>query len=163
MSTVDRVSSNIQINGVKETVEALRAFEPELRKRLNKEIRAALNLVKHGAESRYPKGAWRIKISTKNILGSITTQAGTREKVWGNSSAGVRAAIFEFAGSVQEGRTPQAKAMIASLNARYGGTGRFLWDAWDDNARAVLTDIKLSVEAAERDLQASLDAAGESY
>lgn len=162
---VMRTGQAIEVTGIRGTVRALKAFTPEMHKALNKTIRTALNDVKAGAEGRYPKGAWVVRINTRNMLGSIRTAPGTvgDAKSWGETSPGVRAAIFEFAGKYQPGATPQAKAMIASLNARYGSPGRFLWDAWDDRGKAALDTIKQAVLTAERNLQAELDAAGESF
>lgn len=159
-----RNAANIRIDGVKETTRALQAFEPEIKKRLNKTIRQALEIVKGGAEMRYPKGAWQIRINTRNILGSITTKPGTvGGRRWGDADPGVRAAIFEFAGSTGKGATPQAAGLIESLNIRYGQPGRFLWAAWDANGKAALDTIRDAVYLAERELQTKLDAAGEAY
>lgn len=160
----ERIGSNIEIDGVKETIDALKAFEPEIRKVLNKQIRQALKTVETTAQSLYPKGAWSITINNKRILGSIAARSGgSLGRSWGESSPGIRASIFEFAGKVQPGKTPQAQAMIRSLNDRYGTPGRFLWGAWDNVGEHVLDQIKTAVQNAERELQASLDAAGETY
>lgn len=161
----DRVGANIQIQGVRQTVNALIAFEPALKDRLNDEIKVALRNVSDRARSKYPKGSWGVSVTRKKILGSVYARSGRRGDRWGDSSTapGVRAAIFEFAGSRGEGTTPQARGMIRSLNERYGSPGRFLWSSWDELGRGVLLDIQMSVREAERDLQATLDRAGESY
>lgn len=163
----ERVSSNIEITGVKQTVGALKAFAPEIHKRLNSEIRESLNVVKKQAQRNYPKGDWVVRINQKKLLGQITARGGgTRGTSWSDSSPGIRAAIFEFAGSASGGATPQARAMIESLNERYGSPGRFLWSAWDttnQGENGVLARIKRSVEEAERDLQTHLESIGESF
>jgi hypothetical protein len=157
-------STNIRIDGVKQTVAFLKDFAPEIQKAMNKTIRLALNDTKRGAEARYPKGAWSVNINSKKILGSISARSGgTRASSWADSSPGIKAAVFEFAGSRQPGRTPQARAMIASLRARYGEPGRFLWDAWDEGGKDALDKIETAVKQAERELQAKLDSMGESY
>lgn len=163
--TGSRAGTSIEVKGVGETIRALKAFEPEIHKALNKTIRSALNEVKAGAQARYPKGAWTVRINQKNMLGTIRTAPGSSAdaKSFGEAAPGVRAAVFEFAGKYQDGKTPQAKAMIASLNARYGSPGRFLWDSWDANASYVVDNIREAVLNAESRLQANLDAAGESY
>lgn len=158
-------NTNIRIDGVKQTVAALKAFAPEIQKTMNVTIRAALNDVRTGAQARYPKGSWQININTKKILGSIAARSGGGRvaKRWEDSSPGVKAAIFEFAGKNQPGKTPQAQGLIKSLNARYGAPGRFLWDSWDTNGKDTLDTIANAVRKAERELQAKLDAAGEAY
>lgn len=156
--------TNIRIDGVKQTVTALKEFAPEIHTRLNKEIRKALSETARGAKARYPNGAWSVNINTKKILGSISARSGgTRAGSWANSSPGIKAAVFEFAGSRQRGRTPQARRMIESLTARYGQPGRFLWDSWDENGAQALNNIESSVKAAEAELQAKLNSFGESY
>lgn len=162
----ERQGTNIKIEGVKATIKALKEFEPDLQKAMNKEIRSALTMVREGAKSRYPKGAWSLRLNTKNILGTVIATGGGSNwdgKNWSDIAPGVRAAIFEFAGSVQGGRTPQARGLIDSLNRRYGTPGRFLWASWDANGRDVLDKIEAAVRSAERDLQANLDSAGEGY
>jgi hypothetical protein len=154
----------IGVEGVAKTVRALDAFAPEIKARLNREIRKALNDTKTRAQSKYPKGAYVTLVNKKKILGSVTTaRGGVNGRRWGEADAGARAAIFEFAGSRQEGRTPQARGLIKSLNARYGTTGRFLWSAWDETGKDVLDRIRTSVLSAERDLQSKLDSIGESF
>lgn len=155
--------SNIQITGVKETITALDAFAPEVKKVLNRQIRSALEVVKRGAEARYPEGAWIIKITKRNLLGSITTKPGSvGDKNWGSADPGVKAAIFEFAENNPSGR-PQVAGLLATLNRRYGAPGRFLWAAWDSDGEDALNKIKTAVKKAEAELQARLDATGEEF
>lgn len=164
---MDRINANIQIDGVKSTIRALKEFEPGIRLRMNREIRRSLETVKGRALAKYPTGAYDIKITQKNMLGSIRAASGgatlSRSQRWGDAPPGIRAAIFEFAGSLDSGATPQAEGLIKHLNAKYGSPGRFLWAAWDESGRQVLEQIATAVKRAERDLQASLDAAGESF
>lgn len=167
----ERLGTNIQILGVKATVAALRAFEPDLLKSMNAEIRDSLKVIEEGAKSRYPKGAWSLRLNAKKILGTIVAAGGgmsvdaykASRSSWSKSPAGKRAAIFEFAGSRGPGKTPQAQGLIQSLNDRYGAPGRFLWSSWDARGGWVLGQIEESVKRAERDLQANLDSAGERY
>ena len=72
----ERASTNIQIEGVRATAKALDAFAPELKKRMNKEIRQAMTRVKAQAEANYPEGAWSLNINSKRILGSIVARGG---------------------------------------------------------------------------------------
>lgn len=157
--------TNIRIDGVKQTVAALKAFEPDLLKAMNKEIRQSLAPVRQRAKGIYPGGAWSININSKKILGSIAASAGggLDPNSWGNSGAGTKAAIFEFIGSRYMGKRPQVTGLIASLERRYGSPGRFLWQAWDEMGSGVLDNIEEAVRGAERDLQANLDSAGEGF
>lgn len=156
--------SNIRITGVKGTITALREFAPEIEAVLDAEIRAALEATQRAAQSRYPGGSWIVGRNRKKLLGYVAARAGGRRaQRFGDSAPGIRAAIFEFAGAQQPGRTPQAAGMIASLNSRYGGTGRFLWGAWDSTGKSVLAGIASAVRLSEKALQAKLDSLGEEY
>jgi len=160
---VSNTGTAIEIKGVKATTRALKEFAPELRKDLNRAIRRSLDQVKRGAEGRYPNGSWSIRINNKKILGSLGTMGGRSSDSWADADPGVRAAIFEFAGSTGQGKSPQAQAMIESLNNRYGQPGRFLWDAWDDSGDLAKNQIRMAVKNAERQLQAKLTAMGEAF
>lgn len=154
----------IGITGVGGTVRAIREFEPEIKKRLDRTIRQALNKTRDGARSRYPKGDWVVRVNKKNLLGAIAARGGGgRAERWGDSAPGTRAAIFEFVGSRTSGSTPQVRGLINSLNRRYGSPGRFLWDAWDATGERALETIRVGVMQAESELQSKLDAAGEAY
>lgn len=155
--------SNIQILHVKETITALKDFEPDLYKKLNTQIRRELNVIKNITKGKYPKGEWQVQINTKRILGSIRTRPGSSnpKQRWGEADPGVRASIFEFAGSRTMGETPQAAGLIDSLTRRYGQPGRFLWSAWDEKGKTAIANIERSVKAAERELQLRLDERGE--
>jgi hypothetical protein len=153
---------DLRVGGVKATITALRNLAPDVKREMDKEIRSVMNTIKAGAESRYPDGAWSVKLNAKRLFGSVEAIAGgERGSSWRDSGPGVKASVFEFAGKYQAGKTPQAKAMIESLNARYGSPGRFLWDSWDDNKVKALAQIKDAVLRAERELQTRLDMAGD--
>jgi len=165
MRTNARNAANIRIDGVRETVAALKAFTPEVEAQLDYEIKEALERVHTATQANYPKGAWVVGRSRKRLLGYIAARAGGGKstKSWGKGPAGRRAAIFEFIGSQYAGTRPQVLGLIASLNERYGQPGRFLWAAWEQIGARVLEDIEAAVKGAEAALQAQLDAAGETY
>jgi hypothetical protein len=153
---------DVRIGGIKQTITALRNLAPDVKREMDREIRQVMGTIKAGAESRYPEGSWEIKLNRRRLFGSVeATAGGERADTWRESGPGVKAAVFEFAGKYQPGRTPQAKAMIDSLNARYGSPGRFLWDSWDANKTRALAQIRDAVLRAERELQTRLDSAGD--
>ena len=158
-------SRTIEVTGVRETIRALAAFEPEVKQALNKTIRAALNQTRDAARSRYPKGDWVVRITQKNMLGAIAARGGgggDSRKSWAALPPGQRAAIFEFINDAPSGR-PQVLGLIDSLNRRYGSPGRFLWDAWDATGEDVIGTIRDAVLQAEARLQEGLNAAGEAF
>lgn len=152
---------SVNIEGSYETLRLLGQLFPDLRKTFEKQARKALDVTRRGALSEYPTGKWSIRFNQKSLFGSITAAArGERGDTWGESGGGVRAAIFEFAGRVQPGRTPQAQGLIRHLYAKYGGTGRFLWDAWDRTGKDVLDGVTLAFRTVEADMQIRLDTVG---
>ena len=156
--------STIYLTGSEQTAKALGAFFPDLRKMLNKTIRAALTTVKNDALGRYAKGVYTVSISNKAALGSVGVPGGgTRAATWEDSSPNIPAAIFEFMGKNNAGNTAQARATIDSLNRRYGRPGRFLWAAWDDHSKEVLGTIREDVAKQEKIMQERLSAAGEGF
>ena len=161
---VARSGSGIEITGVRPVVRALESFAPDIEFALDQAIKDSLQATKSAAQAKYPEGLWVIGRTKKKLLGYIAARAGGKRAArWGDSSGGIKAAIFEFAGSVQPGRTPQAQGLISHLDEKYGDTGRFLWDAWDETGAEVLDDINVYVRVAEAELQARLDGAGEGY
>lgn len=156
----------IEVTGLRETLWAMQAFDPEAKKALRKVIREALTITYRGAKSEYGEGSWRVSVFSRNqktgiSVGSITAQGGTRRNPWNTSDPGVRASIFEFAGTKSRSDRPQVANMVKSLEDRYGGTGRFLWDAWDNKGgSSKLNDITREIKAAETRLQSMMDSAG---
>lgn len=158
-------SQVIEVRGTRETIRALAAFEPDIKRELNKTIRSALNQTRDAARARYPKGDWVVRITQRNLLGAIAARGGgggDSSKSWAALPPGQRAAIFEFIDQAPSGR-PQVKGLIDSLNRRYGSPGRFLWDAWDATGENAVDTIRDAVLQAEARLQANLDAAGEAF
>jgi hypothetical protein len=161
-----RQGNAIEVRGVRETISALVAFEPEIKKGLDKTIRAALRQTRDRARLLYPQGDWVVRVNKKNLLGTIAArggQGGDSKRSWSELPSGARAGLFEFIGSSYAGSRPQVLGLISSLNARYGQPGRFLWSAWESTGEDVLTTIRDAALNAQARLQANLDAAGEAY
>jgi hypothetical protein len=158
-------SQGIRITGVKQTMAALKAFEPDVYKAMRKTIRTRIKSVAKGATGRYA-GKYKVSIrdAGRNPGASITGVMGPQKNRNDWSSPQSRAVIFEFAGSRSRGKTPGAAAAIASFQARFGAPGRFLWEEWDSQGGKKISDeVGAEIRNAERILQAKLDAAGEGY
>lgn len=153
------IKSEIRIEGLEDTLAALRALEPDVLKRMQKTIRAALAKVKSGASSGAPPGhpmSYSIRTSSRGKRTGMRLVAADAET-----------AIFEFAGSKGLSRsggaiTPQGAAMVRWLDG-FGKPGRFMWQAWDEHKDAFERERKAAMTDAEHDLQAHLNAAGEVF
>jgi len=64
------------------------------------------------------------------------------------------AAIIEFAA---QGKTPQGRALVDTLEMRYGKPGRVLWEAWDRHADRVTARIQGVVLNAQKALQSVIE------
>ncbi|MDE2100150.1 MAG: hypothetical protein KGL39_23040 [Patescibacteria group bacterium] len=158
--------NTIEVTGVRETIAALAAFTPEIKKGLNATIRAALQQTRDRARSIYPNGDWAVRVTKKNLLGTIAARGGQGadpKKSWSALPGGARAGVFEFIGTRYAGNRPQVQGLINSLNARYGQPGRFLWASWESTGEDVLATIRDATLIAEARLQESLNAAGEAF
>lgn len=152
-------SSEIRVEGLEETIAALRALEPDVLKRTQATIRKAVMDIGVAASSRGPSGhklSYRVRTSARGKRAGMSIRALDRDT-----------AIFEFAGSKGLSRsggpiTPQGAAMVRWLDG-FGQPGRFLWQAWDEHKDAFEAELKRAMGEAERELQAHLNAAGEVF
>lgn len=152
-------SAEIRVDGLEETIAALRALEPDVLKRMQKTIRAAAAVVARAAGVGGPAGhsrKYRMRQTSRGKRAGMRIMAADKET-----------AIFEFAGTKGLSRsggpiTPQGAAMVKWLDG-FGKPGRFLWQAWDEHKDAFEAELKSAMGEAEHALQVHLDAAGESY
>lgn len=146
----------LQIDGVTNTVRALRTLAPDISKRMLKELRQAGNRIARGAQSKFAeaegpsasKGDYAVRMRTRRQKGS---EARFSVGVYAKSK---NAAIFELAAA---SKTPQGAAMVSWLDS-YGSPGRFLWDTWDEIGGEVQDAMRMSIARAESELQARIDA-----
>lgn len=152
-------SAEIRIEGLEDTIAALRALEPDVLKRLNRTLRTAANKVASeaaGAGVSGHKMSYRVTNRQRGKKAGMSIIAADRDT-----------AIFEFAGSLMRSRdggpiTPQGAGMVRWLD-EFGKPGRFLWAAWDSQKVRFEADVSSAMAEAERELQAHLNAAGEGF
>ena len=153
-------ASAVEVSGLTETRALLKQFEPDLLKRLDLRLTVVARDLKSGAQSNLEKtgvSGSAYTIRTRNRVSgfskSVKADFGSvapREK-W-SSDPSVLAAIFEFANGVRDARpqnVQRTKSLIATLNARYGEPGRFLWAAWDERKVAALASVDAEIKAVE--------------
>jgi hypothetical protein len=157
-------SAELRVDGLEETMAALRALAPEVDKGFKRKFRLIGTRLAGEAEGMSPVNAHggygsRLTIRGKRVGLKIFAKAG--------SPAGKNAAIFEFAGTRMQSKdggpiTGQGAAMVRWLDG-YAKPGRFLWYAWDSNREVVRSEIADAMLEVERVVQEKLDAAGETY
>lgn len=148
------------VEGLIETRTLLRQFGPDLLKRLDVKVNLVARRLMSSAEQNFaetgvPGGAYRIRKrnSVNKFSVSVITRPGSVSagEKW-SSSPGVLAAIFELANAVRNAKPqniPRTKNLLATLNARYGRPGRFLWQAWDDEKEADMATVDAEIRAVE--------------
>jgi hypothetical protein len=137
----------VQIDGVANTVRALRTLAPDLSRRMRAKLRAAGGRIARFADAKAPdnaKGGYKVRIRTKSRDRFAVSVLAISKN----------AAIFEFAANA---KTAQGAALIARLS-KFGSPGRFLWDAWDALGGQVQDEMRMTIAEAERALQARIDA-----
>ena len=144
----------IRVENLRETEQALAAFDPKLRLALLSTIRKSVNKMRDQARSLAP-------VVTGRMVSGITVKRGRyREpsafgyKLVNDTREG---AILEIAGSASEGKTPQGASLINTLDSRYGHE-RFIWRAVSDKKEEVRHDVEVAIEERIRDLNARLEA-----
>lgn len=157
-------SAELRVEGVAETIQALRAFEPEVYKSLRKSIKAELTRVQRGATGRYG-GIYKTSMRNtgRSAGGAVTAVMGPQLNKNDWSAPATKAVIFEFA---EKGKTPQAQATVNTFKELFGrgpNKGKFLWAEWDSISDSVLANIELGIRDAEATLQKNLDSAGEAF
>lgn len=151
-------SAELRIDGLEETIAALKALEPEVLKAMQKEIREAVTDVARKASTSFAR--------TGHGAGDYRVRSQSRGKRTGMSvkAAGKEEAIFELAGTKGRSRTrgpitPQGAAMVRWLD-RFAKPGRFLWSAFDAQKGELAIQVEKSIREAEHVIQRRLDAAG---
>lgn len=148
----------------------LRQLDPNLRKQLQKDMKSGLAPTVDKLASGVPKQSPLSGFATRSsrgtaynwgaVRGNTLTPLGKRAKKpgfvpvvsmrfrsRGKTNAGFE--IMELAGSKTQGKTPQGRAMISALNARFPirqGLGRFVIPEAKDEAPEVLRVAKGIIE-----------------
>ena len=150
----------VQTKGLVETRALLKEFAPDLLKRLNVRVGLVARNLRDAADSAFSftgvgGGAYRIKTRSRvnKVSVSVIAKAGgvSAGERW-SDQPGVLASIFELANGVRDSQPQNVKrtqSLIATLNAKYGGPGRFLWSSWDDQKAASLASIDAEIRAVE--------------
>lgn len=133
----------VTATGLKSTQEALKAIDPLLSKAMDRELRGAVNQVRSKARSLAPA-------RTGDLRRGIVTRKGSARRRgqvdWQVRSTTRQGAILELAAA---GHTKRGRSLVATLNARYGSPGRFVWEAWDQTKSGVYGRIAATVRQTE--------------
>jgi hypothetical protein len=174
----------VVISGIKETTAALKKFDKDAARRLNKvvndELRLAENAAKDQIDTKPPMSGWRTtaaKNPRKGVRGGegwpawdpqairqgiVKTRSEGRVRADYTTSAGAllnktaSGVIFEVAGR----RTPgqgTGRQMIGVLNDRFRKASRGIWAVIDRDRPRIYRNIRAAMDDAEKTLQANLE------
>lgn len=128
----------------------MREIDPEIRKRMDKEIRSLAKPIADSAKAHAPatvmsgwmderwQGKWakRRYDRSKVAKGISIRQGGKRTRgsvtkvAWKVTNKSAPGSIYEVAGRKSAGKTPQGRVFIGNLN-RDGKASRLIWDAFE--------------------------------
>lgn len=159
----------IDLANMPQTRSLLRRFEPDLLKRLDSKLSSVARSLKAGAQANFEHtgasgNAYRIR--TRNRIDgfskSVMAEGGSvaRGQKW-STEPGVLAAIFELMNGPRDARpqnVPRVRSLVATLNERYGTSGRFLWEEWDNSGDGYLSEVDAEIKAVEAEYTARLRA-----
>lgn len=155
---VSASTPQVVIEGLDDTYKTLLAVDKDIAKEMDKTLRGVLTYIADVAKGRAPDGdtgrmqaGYKVKRGRVRGAGTVSWRAYNRTR---------QGAILEFAGSSSNGFTGQGQSLIRNLTQKYGPTGRFLWQAYDENADFVLVSVARTAEKYEAALQARLDRTG---
>ena len=174
----------VVISGIKETTAALKQFDKDAARRLNKvvndELRLAENAAKDQIDTKPPMSGWRTtaaKNPRKGVRGGegwpawdpqairqgiVKTRSEGRVRADYTTSAGAllnktaSGVIFEVAGR----RTPgqgTGRQMIGVLEDRFRKASRGIWAVIDRDRPRIYRNIRAAMNDAEKTLQANLE------
>ena len=147
----------IRIEGLGNTLKALRLLEPEVYKEVRVAVQKAAKATAAGAKAIRPPASFKTSFrSAGNFPGGTIEYASPGGNAWATPQG--RSIIFEFA---LFGKTPQALGAIQSFEERYGQPGRFLWKAWDAQEDTYLNDVTAATEKAAAAIQRQIDTVGD--
>ena len=145
-------STSVTVVGVKDALRELGKIEPDLKKQIQKDVKTILRPVVDEAKRAMPvtplsgmARSWKRGVlfpyEQAQVQRSIGARFNTRKR--GNSLAVIAVVMKSAAGTIYDmsgkrgGKTPQGRAMIANLEARFGKASRGMWPAYERNADAV--------------------------
>jgi len=172
----------IVLTGLKETIDALQAFDKDAVKQFRKVINTELKIAKEDAQSfvtaKPPLSGWNVTPARnprtrggagwpswdQSIIRAGITSTKAEGKVRGDyttsagalkniSAAGV---IYELAG--RKNKTSGKNGFISNIENREGDASRLVWKSVDKNKDRIIKNVSEALDVAKAKLQRHLDA-----
>ena len=151
---------NINVDGIRDTVIALKELDQPLMNKLRREVRKAGESMVTDARGRAPEQTGAMRKGYR-----ITTSVPQSNAVGFYFANMTRAdAILGWAGSASQGNTQRGQRLIAGLTRRYGAArknrSRFMWPAYERGKRQLMLDIERITAEIDAELQRKFDRSG---
>jgi len=178
------MANEVVISGIKETTAALKKFDKDAARRLNKvindELRLAENAAKDQIPTKPPMSGWRTtaaKNPRKSTRGGegwpawdpqairqgiVKTRSEGRVRSDYTTSAGAlknktaSGVIFEIAGRRSAGNGT-GRQLIVNVNSRFRKASRGIWAVIDRDRPRIYANIRSAMDDAQKTLQANLN------
>lgn len=177
--------SKVVLYGYNEFKALLKKWDPELRKAMDKEVRAFLTPVSQLARSYAPATVMRNWRKPKNprtgsrwgqrgwdqaevVKGIVVRQGGKRSRgsaistAWKIQNKSAAGAIYETAGKRSSGDGIAGQSFIAAITLRGGRASRLIWRAWDQSGgdKEITSSVVEIINRYENELQDRMNAVG---
>jgi hypothetical protein len=162
-----------KVEGVRETIVALRKIDPQLRKQFNKRARDIAKPIVSEARRRYTQvplsgmsrswsqnGRQKFPFTVENARRGVRVKIDTSKRlsrgparpvgVISIKQTNVAAVIFDMAGKAADNQ------LARQLSARWGQPSRIMWPAAEDQLPAVTREMEALTKAVERYVQQEL-------
>ncbi len=157
-------TANVQVQGVKQTLKALKDIDPALRRAAIKEMKTAVQPMVNEVRSKMPNKPldnWgeggRLGWDVNQVRKSVKVKFGGR-KVRGGSGnqypllrlviQSPAGAVFDIAGRRSNGRSPQGTAFINALTADWGRASRTAWPTAEKHIQDVQRGVLIAIDKA---------------
>jgi hypothetical protein len=149
----DSLKLETSLKGYADFKKELKKFDPELRRAMDREIRAALKPIALKAQTFVPEkplSGWRIGSDRigprrtpdwdqgevrKNIKvrqGGKRSRGNATQSAWKISNLSGAGSVLELAGKRNDGNPPMGGVFIKALTLYYGNPSRLIYRAWDE-------------------------------
>lgn len=178
----DAIKIDSSLKGYNDFKKRLKEFDPELRRAMDREIRAVLKPVATKAQSYVPErplSGWRLgsdRVGTarmpdwdqgevrKNIKvrqGGKRSRGNATQSAWKISNLSAAGSVLELAGKVKTGNPPMGHVFIKALTLYHGKASRLIWRAWDEagGEKKITAEVFGIVELYESKLERELKSA----
>jgi hypothetical protein len=166
-----KVTTTVQVYGVKETLKELNSIDPVARRQFTKDAGKAAAPIMDAAKAKYPNqylsgmasnwgigGVAKFPYTQSKTVKGLSVKVDTRKKSLSVISViqkDAAASIIDMAGK-KGGKDARGEAFIRNLTANAGGPSRVMWPAADGKTAEVEANMLVVIESVMDELNRNL-------